>query len=212
MNWVELLSNWGVAVGTIALAIVAVLAMVPARQTVREMREQAEIQKDLARQQAQPYVWAGIEADYKQGSGINLKVQNEGPSIAKNIHVTIDPPFVNPQWQPERVASVQKQLSDGIKSLAPGQELKWYIGQGQELMVDSTPDVLRTITVNADGPYGPIDTLEFEIRAHDWALATDDPDGSLHLVRKELGRIVEALDGVKKKIPAAPKESSGTQG
>ena len=81
------------AVGAIAAAIVAILALKPAQLAAKAAEEQANVQRELMYQSAQPYVWADIQPDVQQGTMLHLALGNAGPTVARNVRVVIDPPF-----------------------------------------------------------------------------------------------------------------------
>lgn len=199
MNWLNIIP----IVCTVLIAIFAGFALWPNYKSAKAMSQQTEVQRDLAIRQAQPNVWAGIEPDLKQGHVFNLVIRNEGPTIARNITVTIDPPIENLDWDPERVKEIQRRANEGIKSLTPGSGFSWMLGTGPEI-VGKDSEVVHTITVNAEGPYGPIETLSYETRPTDWALASAQPDGSLHLIERELREIkkeLKAQQSIKREFP-----------
>jgi hypothetical protein len=187
------------AMASWAAVAVALIAIRPARRSAKASEEQTDIQRELARQSAQPYVWADIQLDRRQGALIHLVVGNSGPTVARNVRVTIDPPLPVQSGdmtcaevaQPAEVA--QRRLQKGILSLAPGRRISWFIGRGSELLQNENDTTVYKICVNADGPYGPIAPNQIEIRLTDWRESIDAPDGSLHYVREEIRNLVTAV-------------------
>jgi hypothetical protein len=183
------------AIAAVAASVAAFISLPFARQAARAAREQTQLQTALAREQAQPYVWADIQPDEKQGTVLQAVLGNSGPTVATNIRVTIDPPLTDTGNRPDRVEVAQRRLADGIRSLAPGRRIEWFLGTGPDMLANDSAQ-LHTIRVTADGPHGPITPLEFEVDLTNWREARDAPDGSLHLVRnsiKDLTKEVTAL-------------------
>ena len=52
--------------------------------------------------------------------------------------------------------------------------------------------------MKADGPYGPMASNQIEIRLADWRESNDAPDGSLHYIRKEIEKLVRAVEEISK--------------
>ena len=77
------------AIASWAAVAVALIAIRPARRSAKASEEQTDIQREIARQSAQPYVWADIQPDRQQGTLIHLIVGNSGPTVARNVRVTI---------------------------------------------------------------------------------------------------------------------------
>lgn len=175
-----------------AAAIAAYVSLVPAHRAAKAAQSQTQLQIDAHRQALQPYVWADIRMDTKQGSILQLVVGNSGSSVATNVKVTVDPPL--PSVAGTRFVDVaQSRLQEGLVSLAPGRILRWSLGPSAAFLKDVTDETAYTLSVVADGPFGPIAPLGVQVRPRDWNEVLDDPDGSLHLVRKELQKITEEL-------------------
>lgn len=56
-------------------------------------RRQNELQEQMWRDQAQPYVVADVRPDPGQGHLLQVVLENRGNTIARNVHVTFDPPL-----------------------------------------------------------------------------------------------------------------------
>lgn len=164
------------------------------KEQVEAAREQTALQRALAHEALQPYVWADIQQDIQQGGLLDLVLGNSGPTIATSIEVEIDPPLPSTMNRYENVAKLQETLSEGLHSLAPGRVLRWSLGPGHKLLAEDVPQLLH-IRVVADGPYGPLAALEFPIDISQWRNAKDAPDGSLHFVRKSIQELAKSVDG-----------------
>lgn len=172
------------------------------REQVAAAREQTQLQRDLARETLQPYVWADIQPDMQQGTMMHIVVGSSGPTVAENVRVTFDPPLPSGQQQSDKISEVQRVLASGLRSLAPGREIRWTLGAGYDLLASAEPQV-RTIRVEADGPSGPLPVVEFQVDISQWRQARDAPDGSLHHVRGSIKELTKAVDGVGKTLKKA---------
>lgn len=167
------------------------------REQVAAAREQTKLQHDLAREALQPYVWADIQPDMQQGTLLQVVVGNSGPTVARNVRVTFDPPLPAGQQQSDNVENVERMLAQGIRSLAPNRVIRWTLGAGFDLLSSEDPQV-RTVCVEGDGPHGPLPALEIQIDISEWREALDAPDGSLHHVRGAIKDLTKAVGGVDK--------------
>lgn len=163
------------------------------REQVEAAREQTRLQRAIANEATQPYVWADIQPDMKQGMIVDLVVGNSGPTVATDIRVAFDvPPPVSSEAL-EDSEPLLRTLSEGLRSLAPGREIRWHLGTGPDLMGKDAPQLIR-IKVDADGPHGPLPTVEVPVDISQWRLSKDAPDGSLHLVRKSIQDLTKSFD------------------
>lgn len=149
---------------------------------------QTELQRKVAEDAVQPYVWVDVRPDEAQGTILNLVLGNSGPTFAYNVRATIEPPFSS-----EKSQAAQRRLRDGVKALGPGRKLRWFIGVGFEILKENGPQ-LHTITIQADGPHGPLPPMTYEIDLSDIRETRDAPEGNLHYVRK-------AIEKIEKKLP-----------
>ncbi len=173
-----------------AAVIVAMIAIGPAREAAEASKEQTRIQRQIRRDAAQPYVWVDIQADHQQGSLLQLVLGNAGPTVARNVRVRIEPAIPDVRDSENDCAGAQRQLKEGIRSLAPGRTVRWSLGSTFYHVADET---VYTMTVYADGPFGPVEPSEFEYRPADWQEVLDAPDGSLHHIRGEIKALVAAV-------------------
>ncbi|MCP2324932.1 hypothetical protein HDA40_003439 [Hamadaea flava] len=116
----------------------------------------AVVQAKLARNQKQPYVYVDIRPDEHQPALTVLLVRNQGPTVAKNVRVTLSPPLVSALHNaPENIETWE------IGAIPPGAHLVRGIGVGNEIL-DRNPKPIQ-ITIEADGPRGPVDPSVYGI-------------------------------------------------
>lgn len=164
------------------------------QEQVSAAREQTELQRDLARESRQSYVWADIQPDMQQGSLLQVVVGNSGPTVAKNIRVEFSPALSTIEGADD-IQDIESVLSNGISSLAPNRIVRWTLGVAHEVLsVDRSQ--LRVVRVTAMGPWGELPAYEMEIDINQWREARDAPDGSLHYVRGELKDITKVMKGI----------------
>lgn len=180
---------------TIFLALSAVIALIALYFTglaAKAAKDQTEIQRQLRKDAAQPYVWADLREDRIRGTMLLLVLGNSGPTVATNIRVTITPDLRATSFNSDKVQKVQGRLANGFQSLAPGREVSWSLGVGFEILRQEGGSSY-SFKVEADGPFGPLEPLTYDVDMDDWRSMKDNPDGSLHAVR-------QAIEGLTKQV------------
>ena len=162
-----------------------------AQRAAKAAEDQTELQKKIYIDTAQPQVWADIRPDESVGVLLNLVVGNSGSTTARNVRVTSDRKLPRIRQFEERVSIAEKRLATGLPSLPPGRTYTWPLGQGFNLINSDLPENSYALTVEADGPFGPVApaTYLIDLSALDGVL--DRPAGSIH----ELTRAVRDLKG-----------------
>lgn len=163
------------------------------KDQVEAAREQTRLQREIANGTTQPYVWADLQPDMKQGTVLDLVVGNSGPTVATNIRVTFDPALpVSSDWQGD-IVKLQNTLANGLHSLAPHREIRWALGASPDLMAEDRPQLIQ-IRVTANGPHGRLPELVVPVDISQWRQSKDAPDGSLHHVRKSIQDLSKTVD------------------
>lgn len=189
------------AVAAVAASMVAIAGLPATRKAAEAARlqavaarEQTELQLELARAAVQPRIWADIQPDNKQGTILQLVLRNDGPSVARNVVVTIDPPLPKDTNYADRIDTAEQRLAHGIRSIAPGRSIEWSLGPAYDLMQKRTlPAVVHMVRLTADGPHGPIEPVELEIDLDEWRESRDAPDGSLHVLKQSVDKVAAQL-------------------
>jgi hypothetical protein len=180
--WVAL----GAAVSILSL-LVAGFSLIYVRRSAKASREQTNQQKQAAKDAAQPMVWVDVRGDDGQGQALLLLLGNSGPSIARNVKVSFDPaPPATLDLKP-----ILEILKKGIASVPPGRTMKWTLGAAHNT---SDWDAHKTVRVriDAEGPFGAIETVEYVISVADLDGSRAAPPGNLHEVAAELHEMTKA--------------------
>lgn len=149
-------------------------------------------QKEANIAAAQPYVWADIRGSDVMGTLLEVVVGNAGVTVAQNVRVTFDPPLPMGRQTEAFTRRALCRLADGLDSLAPGRSLRWVLGTSSELLKSEHPQV-HHVTIDADGPFGHVPTLAYDIDLSDFRESADQPQGTLHLLTR-------AVEGVAKEL------------
>lgn len=167
----------------------AVVALIITGIAAKAAWEQTRIQRQLREDAAQPYIWADVRPDDQSGVILVLVIGNSGPTVATNVKVKIEPPFPNiPQL--EQAVAAQQRLAEGLRSLPPGRTMRWWLGQGFNLIQPEGAQPHR-ITIQADGPFGPIPELSYELDLAEYRGQDPNPKGSLHLLTTAVKKLAE---------------------
>jgi hypothetical protein len=154
--------------------------------------QQTDLQMQLRKDSAQPYVWVDVRPDDVTDVLLNLIIGNSGPTIAQNVRATIDPPLVAIDQLKDRAETAQDLLARGISSLPPGRTLVWPLGQGFNILDGNGPK-RHTVTVTADGPFGPVPPLTYVLDLMDYKGHMHRPAGSIHLLTRAVENIEAKL-------------------
>lgn len=182
--------QWAVVVA-VAAAVIAVWQAAIAR---RSAAQQLTLAERIHREQNEPYVIVDIQPNHNDGS-LLLVIENAGPTVARNVRISCDPPLES-GWapvgdEPDLTQVLQQVLARTIPMLPPHRRLTFLLDSSERFKNTELPRVY-TFTVNADGPAGAVETLEFtvDIDAVAWALLEDRPTKQLE---DKLGKIAQAV-------------------
>jgi hypothetical protein len=182
--------QWAVLVAVVA-AVIAVWQAAIAR---RSAAQQLALTERIHREQNEPYVIVDIQPERNDGS-LLLVIENAGPTVARNVRISCNPP-IQSGWapvgdEPDLTQVMQQVLARTIPMLPPRRRLTFLLDNSSRYKNTELPRVY-TFTVNADGPAGAVETLEFtvDLDAMAWALLENRP--TKHLETK-LGKIEKAV-------------------
>lgn len=154
-----------------------------------------------SRLRSQPVVIAEIRRAPDADTSFDLVVRNTGPTIARDVRVTFDPPLVLPDEEPEEHYAtlwIIKRYEHAIPMLAPGQELSntWWFGaarEGEIVNVEPTPDrVLVRISYRGRGRRRKSDEFPLDMNAHTRGTSTTSSSsfkGRLRSIDSALNKI-----------------------
>ena len=194
--WVAL----GAAASILSL-LVAGFSLIYVRRSAKASREQTKQQKQAAKDAAQPMVWVDIRGDSGRGQALLLLLGNSGPSIARDVKVTFDPaPLATLNIKP-----ILEILKQGIASLAPGRTMQWALGAAHDTSDWDAHKAYR-VRIEAEGPFGAIEPLEYLISVDDLHSSSAAPPGNLHAVAAELHEMTKATKELNEIIRSASLE------
>jgi hypothetical protein len=191
--WVAL----GAAVSILSL-MVAGFSLIYVRRSAKASREQTKQQMQAAKDAAQPMLWVDVRGDDGQGQALVLLLGNSGPSVARNVKVIFDPaPPATVDIKP-----VLQILKEGIASVPPGRTMQWALGAAPDA-VDSDAHKACRVRIEAEGPVGLIEPLEYVISVDDVHDSRAAPPGNLHAVAVELHEMTKATKELNEIIRSA---------
>jgi len=126
---------------TIGTLLVAVAALVFAIVQLRDARR-------IRREASAPYVIAQFESSEAAPDIIDFVIKNIGVTPAFDIHVDVAPPMVRAKEIPKLHFMKSKPLTDGIKMLAPNQEVRMFFDTVAERTGKELPSEF-TVTITA---------------------------------------------------------------
>ncbi|MGW1328309.1 hypothetical protein ACWD64_37995 [Streptomyces antibioticus] len=193
--------QWTVAVAVVA-AVIAVWQAAIAR---RSAAQQLALAERIHREQNEPYVIVDIQPERNDGA-LLLVIENAGPTVARNVRISCNPPLKS-GWapvggEPDLTQVIQQVLARTIPMLPPHRRLTFLLDSRERFKNTELPRVY-TFTVKADGPAGPVETLEFtvDLDAVAWALLEERPTKQLET---KLGKIEKAVLALRPGEPSSP--------
>ncbi|WP_430336272.1 hypothetical protein [Rhodococcus sp. ACT016] len=179
------------AEATIAVvaAIIALSSMVAAFWQAGSARRQTNLQQQMIENAAQPYVWVDIRPDDRDAAFFHLILKNEGPTVAENVHVVIDPPLPE-SWRPS--GSVGPRESD-FASLPPGRTMIWNLGLASDIVATETERQFD-VTITATGPYGPLVPHTYRLDLTRYIGHAQRAPGTLSGVAKAIGDLTKQVE------------------
>jgi hypothetical protein len=167
-------------------ATAAKIQATAAEKQADEARQTNQLQEKIWRDSAQPYVYADIRPDPRNGVLLLLVIENTGRTIAQNVRVTFTPPLESST--PQLDITSKKALNDAIASMPPGARITHYVDRGFSLHDSDKPKHYH-VKITGDGPSGPMDDLEYEIDLTALLDSASIREGSM----RELAKAIEAL-------------------
>lgn len=154
---------------------------------------QTELQEQVQRDAAQPYIWVDFRLDSTQGELINLVLRNEGPTVASDVRISFTPPLQT-AGVAGRLDSVQQLLRDGFQSMPPGREMIWSFAIGHVLFAEGSDAPMRySVTIKANGPQGEVPPLSYVLDIEEFRNVSAPRHGTLNEVAKAI-RSLKAKD------------------
>jgi hypothetical protein len=89
------------------------------------------------------------------------------------------------------IKSILEILSKGIASVRPGRTMQWVLGAPQNAIDWDAHNAYR-VRIEAEGPFGAIEPLEYVISVDDLRGSRAAPSGNLHAVAAELHEMTKA--------------------
>lgn len=144
------------------------------------------------------YGRAGHNRPERNDGSLLLVIENAGPTVARNVRISCNPPLKS-GWapvgdEPDLTQVIQQVMARTIPMLPPRRRLTFLLDSRERFKNTELPRVY-TFTVNADGPAGAVETLEFtvDLDAVAWALLEDRPTKQLETKLGKIERAVFAL-------------------
>lgn len=178
---------------SIASVLVAVAAALASWAAVWNSARQLKHQRDVQVAAQQPYIWVDIRPRSDDGQVLQFVVGNSGPTVATNVRVTLDADVPHAPRHDEFLREALDRFNRGHASMPPGRVNAWNLGTGVELLEESDVDRRMTVTIEGDGPSGPLTPLSYPIDLNDWRGMGRHADGSLYRVEKTLASQGDAL-------------------
>ncbi|MFC7650377.1 hypothetical protein ACFQX6_66100 [Streptosporangium lutulentum] len=167
-------------------------------------REQLEHAEKVRREQLEPYVVVDIQPSIHNTQAFVLVIENIGPTVARNVKITFDPPVERLMEQREssfgRFKLAETYIfTKGIPFMPPGRRIELLFDITFERL-NSTLDMFYEVTVEAEWTEGRVEPMKYPIDLalyQEWELLglknINDGVRVLEEVRNKLGEIKNKL-------------------
>lgn len=165
-----------------------------AEEQVRIAQEQLEHARQAQREANEPYVIVDIQQDRPGVPVLMLVVENIGPTVARNVRITASPPLESGLGD-DLTRNLQDALARTIPMLPPGRRLTFLFDDQKRL--DSALPLVYDFVVQSEGPYGPVEDLEYTVDLGTWrgSLLGERTTKKIEDKLGEIGTSLQALTG-----------------
>ncbi|GFJ77330.1 hypothetical protein Phou_015100 [Phytohabitans houttuyneae] len=171
-----------------------------ATQQVDLTRQQLNASEIARRESLEPYVVVDIAPKIGSPQALMLTIENIGPSVARNVRIASEPPLQRSYEKAEGPATPIMSwpiLVNGIATLPPGRRIELPFDM-RGARVDGDLPMQYRITVDADGPFGPVSQMEYDIDLNIYDAEYLEEKGVAHLV-KQLERVASFVEWYKRR-------------
>jgi hypothetical protein len=144
----------------VAALLVSAIALLYSRRQTHLAAKQLELASRIRVEAAEPYVVVDIVPQVGGSGLLQFRVENIGPTLARDVRMSVSPPLQggeSDEWD-QRLARV---VARKMPVLPPGRRIEWYFAFGPRLFENPSLPRQYTVTVNANGPAGPVSPLTY---------------------------------------------------
>ncbi|WP_147312445.1 hypothetical protein [Thermomonospora umbrina] len=137
---------------------------VTAQESANTAQRQLALSEQAHREQAEPYVVVDIRPADLVSSIFILVIENIGPTVARNVRITFDPPLERCAESHPNMFKIRDSLpmQQGIPAMPPGRRIEWFFDSTQTRLQSDLPTAYEA-TVEAEGPFGRVEPLTYRV-------------------------------------------------
>ena len=192
----------------IAISVLSVLtsltisgaALWYSRRQARAAEKQLAVAQQVQRENSEPYVVVDIRFYESHYPMMMLVVENVGPTVARDVKITFDPPLrssLEDNEGEQKMADLYI-LKNGIPMLPPGRKIETFFDSGFSRFKDGSEFPNRYfVGVEAKGPYGPVEPMKYVIDLEIFSDTSTIRDNDAKKVVSALGKIEKAVKEIK---------------
>ncbi|WP_162795809.1 hypothetical protein [Nonomuraea lactucae] len=136
-----------------------------AREQADIANRQLALSEQIRREQSEPYITVDIVPSPIVSWVFLLVIENIGPTMARNVRITFNPPIQRVRDSDGRGALPMAEASmfrEGIALMPPRRRIELFFDRTFDLVPSDLPKTY-TVTVEADGPFGAVEPLTYKI-------------------------------------------------
>lgn len=175
----------------IAAAVIALAALALTYHQARNAARQTELQRQIVEDSAQPNVWADLRLDPRQGHLLQFVVMNEGPTVATDEVLDIDPPLKADWMKEPNEPHGPHQQRNRFASIPPGRQMVWHVAVIFDVFQSDGPHAFA-VTITSNGPYGPVEPQTYVLDLNDYRGVAATAPGTLLEIKKSIDELTAA--------------------
>ncbi|MCA2200338.1 hypothetical protein [Streptomyces sp. SMS_SU21] len=144
--------DWSALAGG-ASAVLTLFTVVIAIAAAAYAKQQVDLARQLREEQAQPFVVVDFADNPVMRKGIDFVVENMGQTLAKNVRITVDPPFSSTLDSAGFPLKDAPLMTQGIPSLPPGKKITALFDTAPQRYAAGLP-MKYTATVRFEDSHG----------------------------------------------------------
>jgi hypothetical protein len=175
------------AIAAIATAVAVLIAVLAAILAIRQLRLTRELEEEKAR----PYVIAFIDESQADRQILDFVVRNVGSTAARDLTVTLDPPYVRSSELVGNEFGRVRFLLEPVSMLPPGGELRNFMDTTRDISTSGRTRVPMTVRLEYKDRLGKTQEDSYVIDPFDRMGSVRTEILGLHSIAKTLRAIAK---------------------
>lgn len=206
-----------ISIGTLVISVGTLIftrtQSVATRRQATSAEQQLVASEQARREQLQPYVIVDLRPPSPSSFLLNLIITNVGPTLARDIEIRVDPPLQSSIGK-DVAEKLEQVLARKISTLPPGQSYSWFVDSGPGFAGNSHLPRKYTFTVQASGPFGPMEPMEYLVDLAillETDINTATIEGYLEKIVDKLDKLTSAVNQLSRTVAGRNKDEAAVE-